>query len=95
MSSSDSEPKSIDKKTMLKICKYGEYYNPASSHHGGGKNINVMCDKCYKDKLEICIGYENYDLCLSCNEEINKIKNKITPKRSGPIRMRMRARQYR
>jgi hypothetical protein len=48
-----------------------------------------MCDKCYKDKLEMCIGYEDHDLCLSCIEEINKIKQKIT-KKSMPRRMMQR-----
>lgn len=68
----DGESVVIDKSTMLKICKYGTYYNPATKHYT--PSTNVMCDKCYKDKLNISIGYEDYDLCLSCIEEINKMK---------------------
>lgn len=86
----EDEPKVIDKKLMLKIYKYGTYYNPASKHYNSV--VNVMCDKCYKDKLEMCIGYEDYDLCLFCIEEINKMKQK-TLKRDMPRRMMQK--QYR
>ncbi len=78
----------IDKKTMIKIWKYGTYYNPASKHYGNPGNI--MCDKCFKDNLNMCIGYEDYDLCLNCVEDINKIKQKMIKDRaarSGPRRM--------
>ncbi len=78
----------IDKKTMIKIWKYGTYYNPASKHYGNGGNI--MCDKCYKDNLNMCIGYEDHDLCLNCVEDINKIKQKMIKERAargGPRRM--------
>ena len=67
---------SIDKETVINICKYGTYYNPASNHYGSSKN--VVCDKCYKNRLDICIGWKSYDLCFKCTEEINnELKNKM------------------
>lgn len=30
-----------------------------------------MCDKCYRDNLDISIGWQTYDLCLRCVQEIN------------------------
>ena len=59
----------INKDTMLKIYKYGIYYNPANSHYGN--NSNVVCDRCYRQGLDVCIGYQSYDLCLKCILEIN------------------------
>ena len=63
----------IDKSTMLKICENGTYYNPASNHYDG--ITNVVCDKCYRDNLNISIGWQSLDLCLSCVDEINKYKS--------------------
>jgi hypothetical protein len=77
LSSVQNFEKSIDKETMINICKYGKYYNPASNHYGGSSK-NVVCDRCHKNRLDICIGWKLYDLCFKCNEEINtEIKNKL------------------
>ncbi len=65
---------SINYETMKNICKNGTYYFPASKHYGN-PDANVVCDKCYKNKLNVSIGYGNYDLCLLCVDEItNPIK---------------------
>ena len=73
--SSDSNGIVIDKKTILKICEHGTYYNPASNHYD--INTNVMCDKCFRDNLNVSIGWKSFDLCLLCVNEINtQIKNK-------------------
>jgi len=72
----------IDKSTMLKICKNGIYYNPASNHYDGV--TNVMCDKCYRDNLNISIGWQSMDLCLSCVDEINKYKSSKSLSSASP-----------
>jgi hypothetical protein len=46
------------------IIKKGKYYNPAHSHYN--KESNIVCDKCQTNNLHICIGYKEWDLCLSC-----------------------------
>lgn len=66
----------LDKDTMTKIYKHGTYYNPASSHYG--EISNVACDRCHKNNLDVCIGWQTYDLCLLCVNEINN-KLKIKP----------------
>jgi hypothetical protein len=57
----------VNKELMLKICKHGEYYNPANQHYD---NKSVSCDRCFKKNIKVYIGYEKYDLCFSCVESI-------------------------
>ena len=65
----------LDKETMIKVYKFGSYYNPASNHYGNA--ANVVCDRCFKDNLDISIGWQTYDLCLQCINVINiELKNK-------------------
>src|ERR1041385_9543122 len=63
----------LNKETMLEITKYGKYYNPASFHYNNKQS--VMCDRCYKQNLSACIGYDKYDLCLDCVNIINNMNN--------------------
>lgn len=78
----------ISETMMKKICKNGTYYNPASSHYG--TQSNVMCDKCYEDNLKSSIGWESYDLCLTCVDEINA----KPPVKRASSRKRMHQRQF-
>lgn len=55
---------------FINICKYGTYYNPAEKHYDN-QVCDVICDRCRKQKLAICIGWENFDLCLRCVEDVN------------------------
>lgn len=65
-----SQSISLQDELMYKqIYKYGTYYNPASKHYGS--NASVVCDRCHKSDLDICIGYESHDLCMPCIQEIN------------------------
>jgi hypothetical protein len=47
----------------------GKYYVPAKNHYQG-KNVTVVCDRCRKNQLDRCIGYDDngtgYDLCMKC-----------------------------
>ena len=61
---------SIDRETTIKVFKNGKYYNPASDRYG--PNANVVCDRCRRNNLDICIGLQTYDLCLPCVQEINE-----------------------
>lgn len=63
---------------LLKIYKKGTYYNPAKSHYlssDSDEEINVTCDRCQTNNLEICIGYKEHNLCMKC---IDNIKDHIT-----------------
>lgn len=62
----------ISQETFILVCKRGTYYNPAKKHYEDKSN-NVICDRCCKHNLNVCIGYEKYDLCLNCTEEVIKI----------------------
>lgn len=42
----------------------GVYYNPAWKHYG--HPTNVYCDRCNRQNLPICLGYSEFDLCMSC-----------------------------
>ena len=46
-----------------KIYKFGKFYNPATNHYNK-PNISVHCDRCKKNNLLTCIGYNDCDLCL-------------------------------
>lgn len=61
----------ITRDVMLNIYKNGIYYNPAKKHYGIN-SVNVVCDRCYKNNLDICIGWTTYDLCLSCVQAIHR-----------------------
>ena len=50
------------------IIKRGTYYNPASNHYHLGST--VMCDRCQRSNLSVCVGINNRDLCLSCVQEL-------------------------
>lgn len=66
----------IDKQKLIEVIKCGVYYNPAYKHYG--QDGIVFCDRCRKQDLSVCIGYEMYDLCLQCvQEEVDK-KDKIS-----------------
>lgn len=67
---------SLDKETMMNIYNYGSYYNPAYRHYGDV--TNVVCDRCRRSNLDICIGWQTYDLCLKCVSDLNDQKTKHT-----------------
>ena len=83
----------IDKETMIKIYKFGSYFNPAHNHYG--YETNVVCDRCFKSHLSICIGWQTYDLCLSCVNEIDKeMKKKSTTPTSPVFKTNMEQNQF-
>jgi len=48
------------------ILNRGTFYYPASAHYGGA--VVVSCDLCRRSNLTACIGFDKYDLCLTCVE---------------------------
>ena len=53
------------------ICTYGTFFNPASRHYGM-HDVNVICDRCRRNYLDVCIGYGSRDLCLQCVQEVTR-----------------------
>lgn len=54
--------------TLKNICEYGRYYYPATSHYESG--TAVQCDRCNDQNLKSCIGWKEYDLCLTCADVV-------------------------
>lgn len=56
------------------VCN-GTFYYPANKHYNG--QGTVTCDRCGQENLDVCVGYEKMDLCLSCVDSITKdMKNR-------------------
>jgi hypothetical protein len=64
----------VDSKALMDAFYYGVYYNPASKHYG--RECSVICDKCRRSNLEVCIGYAKTDLCLSCAQSMSFLAKK-------------------
>jgi hypothetical protein len=60
----------INKLSYHTILENGKFYYPAWSHYN--KVVIVVCYKCGKSELKACIGFDNYDLCITCVEELTK-----------------------
>jgi hypothetical protein len=54
------------------IISNGVEYNPAWKHYG--KEVRVICDRCGKQRIDVCIGWDKHDLCLEC---VQQIKDKL------------------
>ena len=55
----------------------GKFYNPAWTHYG--KQTNISCDKCKRNNLTVCIGWEAFDLCMDCVSSLDNLLNKPVP----------------
>jgi len=64
---------------MLLVIKHGVYYNPANKHYSY-KGF-VTCNRCFKTNLDVCIGFNEYDLCLNCLQEILIHEKKMETKK--------------
>lgn len=63
----------IENNKWSNIYKFGKYYSPAISHYNYTINACVFCDRCLTQKLKICIGYEDKDLCMKCMKELSDV----------------------
>ncbi len=60
----------------ITIVREGTFYYPATKHYDG--KGPVACDFCFVEGIDSCISYEDYDLCLSCvNEIVKQSQNSI------------------
>jgi hypothetical protein len=53
------------------IVKYGRYYYPANQRYA--PTSVVICDRCKRRDIPVCIGYQDQDLCLPCAEQVSVI----------------------
>ena len=53
---------------LNEVVTYGKLYYPAESHYAH-KSI-VVCDRCNKTRLKVCVGYKNFDLCMKCVDKV-------------------------
>ncbi len=69
----------ISRELALNIILNGTYYYPVSKHYPYQNNPIINCSYCGKKKLSVSIGYENYDLCGTCIENIANYRLLISP----------------
>lgn len=62
----------LSQETTINIVKNGVYYCPASKHYNN-QSSNIVCDRCRKTHLNVCIGLDTYDLCLSCVQDVSML----------------------
>lgn len=67
----------LSQEMMIKVLRNGTYYFPATKHYNNNAT-SVICDRCHKSGLDVCIGLDSYDLCLPCIQEISRIYNPST-----------------
>jgi hypothetical protein len=60
------------------VLDHGDFFYPAWKHYG--RKTIVFCDRCNRGNLPACIGYGNFDLCLTCVNEMTR-GNVICPTR--------------
>lgn len=56
----------VDDSILKQVATKGKYYCPASKHYPNIPNCIVKCDRCNKQSLNVCIGYNDKDLCMKC-----------------------------
>lgn len=69
---------------LIKIVKHGTFYFPASNHYIS--DVNVVCNVCKTKNISACVGYDRYDLCLSCVKKVTDnydIKNDVSNKKNN------------
>ncbi len=54
---------------FFKIVYHGKFYYPASLHYNN-EFSNIVCDKCHRNNLKVCIGWEKFDICIQCAHQI-------------------------
>lgn len=63
----------LNRVNYCKVIDNGTYYYPAWMKYGM-KNVNVLCDRCGKQHLRVCIGIDEIDLCLDCISDLTELK---------------------
>jgi hypothetical protein len=71
MSEKEQVVKALDETIIRTIFTQGTYYNPAWKHYE--KKCYVTCDRCLKEKISVCLGLDDNDLCMDCVAELSKI----------------------
>ena len=81
-----------NQETFMQIYKFGTYYNPAGNHYG--RRTSVICDRCKRSNLNVCIGWLTYDLCLRCVQEIDTTESKGISSGMGSVATLMQQSQF-
>jgi len=62
------------------VLKEGKLYYPASDHYPDITKPCILCDRCNKVNLNISVGHNAIDLCLTCTHEVAELlKQNIQP----------------
>ena len=68
---------------LSQVCEFGTFYSPAQKHYNN--KLSVVCDKCLRENLDICIGYEKYDLCFNCVQDFVKMNKPLVQPFGQPL----------
>ena len=71
-----------DESVYKKICESGILYYPSNKHYDSTTSVN--CDRCHKHNINVCIGWNSYDMCLNCVQEVCNCIDKDKPKIEEP-----------
>src|SRR3990172_4781987 len=58
----------VTQDTFQKIVQLGKYYFPAHLHYS--RETTITCDRCQRNQIPACIGWQQYDLCLNCAQKV-------------------------
>lgn len=53
----------------FEVISRGTFFYPAFKHYGITPRY-VSCNLCANPNITSCIGYQNYDICLSCTDSL-------------------------
>lgn len=51
--------------SLQAVYQRGTYYNPAWTRYGNDKAV-IVCDRCGREGLRVCVGLDTTDLCMAC-----------------------------
>lgn len=54
---------------------HGTFYFPAKTHYSSNPIATVTCDMCHQTQLRACIGYRDWDVCLTCANTLTELIN--------------------
>ena len=61
-----------DTQIYKNVIKQGTHFNPAKGRYGNRTDLIISCDRCDKDELDECVGFNSTDLCMKCAGEVSR-----------------------
>jgi len=68
--------KTMESEKVINTFENGTYFNPAAKHYNY-RSVDIICDRCKRRPLKVCIGWDRYDLCMNCIQELSILREKF------------------